>query len=117
MTFYNSRGNPIAYLENKDIYLFNGTPVAYIDRNTVYSFSGKHLGWFENGWIRDLNGDCVFSTENSTGVGPSIPVACVEPVPYVQQLQPEPCVQQVARARSVDTSSWSNLSGEAFFYQ
>ena len=61
ITFYDSHGKPTAYTEdNEHIYLFSGKPVAYIDGSSVYSYSGRHLGWFDEGWIRDNSGYCVF---------------------------------------------------------
>ena len=70
MTFYNSHGKPIAYLaDEQHIFLFNGRPVAYLYDNKVYGFNGHHFGWFEDGWIRDKRGRCVFFTEDASGSG------------------------------------------------
>jgi len=65
--FYDLNGSPTAYTEDgTHIYFFSGEPVAYFVDESVYSFTGVHLGRFENGWIRDNNGDCVFFTEYAT---------------------------------------------------
>ena len=60
-TLFDSQGNPVAYINYNDeatIYLCDGTPVAYLsDNNTVYGFNGNHLGWYEDGIIRNLNGE------------------------------------------------------------
>ena len=75
MTFYDSYGTPVAYTEDDEsIYLFKGNPVAYFYENKVYGYNGHHFGWYENGWVRDKNGRCVFFTENATGSGPIKPV-------------------------------------------
>ena len=116
MTFYDYHGVPVAYTEdNETIYLFTGEPVAYFYENTVYSFSGVHLGWFEDGWIRDLYGACVFYTENATGSGPVKPVKCVRPVKCVKYVKPVKCVREIKRVKAVNTLSWSRLSGTSFF--
>ena len=119
MTFYDLNGKPIAYLygDGKHIYLFNGKPVAYLQNNTIYGFNGHHIGWFDKGWIRDLNGNCAFFTEDARGSGPVKPVKHVTPVKGVTRVQPVKGVQHVQRVRSVDTLSWSSLSGEQFFNQ
>ena len=59
-TLYDLEGNPIAYIayDNNTIYLWNGTPVAYLEPDsTIYGYNGKHLGWFEQGVMRNLNGE------------------------------------------------------------
>ena len=103
MVFYDNRGRPTAYIEdNVHIYLFTGEPVAYLDRDAAYGFNGHQFGWFENGWVRDLDGCCVFFTENATGPGP------IKPVKHVKR---------VRRIKAAKKMSWSQLSGEAFFAQ
>lgn len=117
MTFYDSKGEPIAYLDDKDIYLFEGKPVAYINKNIVYSFTGKHLGWFEDGWIRDLYGNCAFFTKDAKGHGPIIPITSIKPIKSIQQIKPIKSIQSIPELRELDSLNWSSLSGEDFFYQ
>jgi hypothetical protein len=116
MTFYNKNGNPIAYTDDHvHIYLFSGKPAAYLDEDTVYGFNGKHIGWFENGWIRDLNGACVFFTESSTDSGLVKPVKHICPVKCVKHVLPVKCVKQIKRVRSINQLNWSIHSDESFF--
>lgn len=116
MTFYNCIGKPIAYTEDDgSIYLFSGEPVAYFSGTVIYGFNGKQLGWFENGWIRDLNGYCVFYSENASGSGPVKPVKNVCPVKSVKHIKPVKCVKQVKRVRAVNVIGWSSLSEVQFF--
>lgn len=104
--FYDKSGTPIAYMEDgKHIYLFSGKPVAYLSGNAVYSFLGSHLGWFENGWIRDKGGQCVFFTSDADG----------RPVKPVKQVKPVKGVKQVKPVKPVKSLSWSNLSEQQFF--
>lgn len=118
MTFYDSNGKPIAYLEEDGvhIFLYNGKPVAYLSEDAVYSFSGKHLGWFENGWIRDLRGRCVFFTNISTGSGPIKPIKQIKPVKGVKHIKPIKGVKQVRKVKAVKSLTW-NYSGVDFFNQ
>lgn len=116
MTFYNRYGLPIAY-EDNGIYLFNGKPVAYFDNSAVYAYNGKQLGWFENGWIRDLDGRCVFFTRGASGFGPLKPLTKLEPLKSLKQVKPMKFVKQDRKVRSVDQMAWSQLSGEVFFAQ
>lgn len=71
-TLFDSQGTPIAYINHNDdgtIYLWDGTPVAYLsDNNTIYGFNGSHLGWFEDGIIRNLNGEKSGFTKNTLSV-------------------------------------------------
>lgn len=118
MVFYDIHGRPTAYTEDDmHIYLFTGEPVAYLDRDTVYGFNGHQFGWFENGWIRDLNGYCVFFTENATGLGPLKPAKCACPVKSVKHVKPVKSVKSVRCVKTVRSLSWSQLSGLVFFAQ
>lgn len=119
MTFYDSHGEPIAYLYNDEIhiYLFSGEPVAYLHDNSVYGYNGHQFGWFENGWIRDLNGYCVFFTENASGSGPAKPAKYAKPAKSARYAKPAKCARQAKRAKAAKSLSWSALSGEQFFNQ
>lgn len=116
ITFYDKKGMPIAWLSDKDnetIYLFNGKPVAWISGTSVYSFSGTHLGFYENGWIYDNNGYCVYYTQKASG-GPVKPVKNVNPVRSVTKVKPVKSVKSVPPVRPVKKLSWSSNS-ENFF--
>ena len=118
MTFYDCNGKPVAYTEDgTHVYLFTGEPVAYFVEDAVYGFNGRQFGWYENGWIRDLRGCCVFYSENATGSGPVKPVKQVCPVKCVKHVMPVKCVREVCRVRAVNQLSWSTLSGTLFFAQ
>ena len=118
MTFYDSYGTPVAYTEDDEsIYLFKENPVAYFYENKVYGYNGHHFGWYENGWVRDKNGRCVFFTENATGSGPIKPVKKITPIKNVKRVRPVKNVKHVANVRPVNALSWSPLSGKQFFEQ
>ncbi|MFQ2194458.1 4-fold beta flower protein [Aeromonas jandaei] len=113
--FYSKSGSPIAYTEDgQHIYLFSGAPVAHLDGDAVYSFSGNHIGWFEDGWVRDLKGKCVFYTASATG-GPVKPVKKVKPVKSVKRVKPIKGVKKVKSVKAIKSLSWSPLSSEQFF--
>ena len=118
MILYDKYGEPFAYSEDDVyIYLFNGQPVAYFYNDTVYGFNGHQFGWFVNGWVRDLQGKCVFFTEYTTGPGPVKPVKKVRPIKSVKRVKPVRQVKQVRKARPVSSLNWSELSGAQFFEQ
>ena len=120
MVFYDNHGRPTAYTEDDvHIYLFAGEPVAYLDDDhwAYLEMYVEKFGWFENGWIRDLDGYCVFFTENATGSGPVKPVKHVCPVKHVKRVKPVKHARRVRRVKAVKKLSWSQLSGIAFFAQ
>ena len=113
--FYSKSGTPIAYSdEGENIYLFTGEPVAYISGDAVYAFSGEHIGWFEDGWIRDKSGGCVFFTQDAKG-GPVKPVKQVKPVKGVKHVKLVKGVKHVKSVKAVKSLSWSPKSGREFF--
>ena len=108
--FYNKTGQPICYLSGKDdetIFLFNGTPVAYIYNKSVYSFKGKHLGWYENAWIYDKNGYCIFYTEHASG-GPIKPVKRIAPVKSITRVVPIKSVKSIPPVRPIKRLQWGD---------
>lgn len=119
MTLYDSHGKPVAYIyeDNVHIYLFNGQPVAYLYGDAVYGFNGHQLGWFEDGWVRDLYGKCVFFTENATGSGPAKPIKHARPIKGVRHVKPVKCSRHAKVAKAAKSLAWSGLSGEHFFEQ
>ena len=117
MVFYDQHGHPLAYSEDRThIYLFSGEPVAYLDGDVVYGYNGKHYGWFVNGWIRDLNGYCVFYTEDAAG-GPAKPARQARPARSARYARPAKAAREARHARTVFVPSWSGLSGVQFFKQ
>ncbi len=119
MTFYDSHGNPTAYLydDGVHIYLFNGKPVAYLHDNAVYGYNGRQYGWFENGWIRDLNGYCVFFTESASGSGPAKPAKHAKPAKSARHARPAKSARHAKHAKAAKSLSWSKLSVAQFFNQ
>ncbi len=116
MTFYDSKGRPVAYSEDgENIYLFTGEPVAYIHGDLLYTYSGCQLGRFEKGWVRDLKGYCVFFTENAIG-GPLKPLKQLRPLKYLKQLRPLKGIRRIPYMKPLDQYGWSKLSGENFFF-
>ncbi len=116
ITFYNQNGQPIAYTKDEThIFLFSGEPVAYFRNDSVYSYSGRHLGRFEDGWIRDNNGDCVFFTDFATG-GPIKPTRRIKPIKSVKRVKPLKSVRQIKPIKPIKSLKWSLRSSEEFFY-
>lgn len=118
MVFYDNHGKPTAYTEDDmHIFLFTGQPVAYLSGDAVFGFNGRLLGWFNNGWIRDLNGYCVFYSENATGCGPSMPSRGSCPSKGSKASMPSKASMQSRCSRASDKTGWSPLSGKQFFAQ
>ena len=116
MTFYDMNGRAVAYCDDgESIYLFTGEPVAYIFGNLVYTYNGYQLGWFEKGWIRDLQGACVFFTENAIG-GMLKPLKKLKPLKYLKRLKPLKGIRRIPRIKPLNRFKWSHLSGENFFF-
>ena len=70
-TLFDVNGNPVAYIAYSDeetIYLWGGEPVAYLDDDSIYGFNGIHLGWYEDGVIRDHDGNIVGTNEKTAAV-------------------------------------------------
>ena len=116
--FYDKTGNPTAYTEDGiHIFLFSGKPVAYLEGDSVFSFTGVHLGWYEDHWVRDHKGNCVFFTDETTGGGPVRPSPGTKPLKSVKSQIPRKGVRQVRPTKAGKSLFWSVLSGAPFFRQ
>lgn len=116
VTLYDGTGSPIAYYEDGEhIFLFSGEAVAYLSNDAVYDYNGYQLGWFKDGWVRDLEGACVYFTDFATGSGPIKPVRKVRPVRHVKRVKPVKSVKHVKKVKPVNKLNWSTLSGIQFF--
>lgn len=115
--FYDRDGTPVAYTDdNRHIFLFDGTPVAYLHEGSFYSYEGVHLGVYEDGWVRDNGGHCVFFQRGAYG-GPLRPGRKMTPNRAIKQVIPVKKDRQVKPARFTRTTIWSNLSSVDFFKQ
>jgi mRNA-degrading endonuclease RelE of RelBE toxin-antitoxin system len=71
ITMFGRNGEPIAYVATDDdstIYSFAGEPLAYLDNDNVYGFNGMHLGWFEDGVLWNHQGQKVGFTQRTSPV-------------------------------------------------
>ena len=115
VVFYDQNGQPVAYAEHGiHMYLFSGKPIAYIDSGSVYSFSGRHLGWYQDGWIRDNNGDAVLFTPGARG-GPAKPGLAGLPGRAGKQGLPGKAGREARPGRPGFSGSWSGVSPKIFF--
>lgn len=115
LNFYNQNGKPIVYTDdNIHLFSFSGKPVAYIYGELVYTFAGKHIGFFIDGWIRDLNGYCVFFSENATG-GMLKPLKQLLPIKSPKHLLTVKSIRQFPNLTPVKRTAWSRYSDLDFF--
>ena len=115
VVFYDNEGCPIAYMDDGEhIYLFSGETKAYISEGVVYRYDGCPIGWYEDGWVRDLDGYCVFFTDNATGCGPSIPSRHSLPSRASRYSIPPRYSVRPIRSRGPNRNSWSSKSGIGF---
>ena len=113
--FFDLHGTPIAYSNNgKDIFLFTGECAAYLHLDSIYSYNGIHLGWYEDGWILDNHGYCVFFTKDSQG-GPMIPMKKMIPMKSIKQMKPMKGMKEMKPMKPMKSLNWSDKSGSSFF--
>lgn len=108
ISLFDSAGQPVAYIATDDdmtIYMWSGEPVAYLSGGNsinIYGFNGEHLGWFDNGIIRDHNGDAVGFMKGAVNMYTSY-----EPYKSYRQYKPYKAYQQYAPYKPYNSSSFS----------
>ena len=114
ISLFDKNGEPSAYVdvgdEDNTIYLWNGLPVAYLSSNggyyNVYGFNGNHLGWYEDGIIRDHDGDAVAFKEGAvSGV-----YTKYEPYKSYKKYKPYKSYKQYEPYKPYFSSNFSNES-------
>ena len=114
ISLFNSDGDAVAYIDTDDedntIYLWNGTPVAYLSPESnyynIYGFNGNPLGWFEEGIVRDEDGDAVgFQKGAVSGVYTNY-----EPYKSYKKYKPYKSYKKYAPFKPYFSNSFSNES-------
>lgn len=114
ISLFNSNGEAKAYIDTGDedntIYLWDGTPVCYLKHNSddcwhIYGFNGKHIGWFEDGIIRDHNGDAVGFQKGAVNMYTSY-----EPYKSYKQYKPYKSYREYAPYKPYYSNSFSRIS-------
>jgi mRNA-degrading endonuclease RelE of RelBE toxin-antitoxin system len=108
ITLFNSRGEPIAYIADKDentIFSFNGEPLAYLaEGNSIYGFNGKHLGWFEDQIVWDHLGQRVGFTKKTCPT-----LTQFEPFKGFKQYKPFKTFKQLVPLKPLKSSIVSSI--------
>lgn len=111
-TLYNTQGWTVAYIAYDDentIYMWDGKPVAYLDGEDIYGFNGKHLGWYQDGILRDHNGNIAGFNKNAASV-----TLAFEPFKAFKEFKPFMSFKEVAPFKPFYHSSASQYPLDAF---
>lgn len=115
ITLFNREGTAIAYIDTNEeltIFLWNGTPVAYLEKSSIYGFNGKHLGWFNDGIVRDHQGNGVGFIEGAVSK-----LTKLEPLKSLQKLTPLRSLQELEPLEPLSRDSWSRTPLDLFLLQ
>jgi len=88
-----------------------GNALGYIhDNQFLYGFSGRHCGWYENGIIRDLNGQVVAFMDGANDFpSPILPIRQIPPIPAISKIPPIPAIRQISRIKPIKKFGWSEV--------
>ena len=117
-TLFDSQGNARAYIDYDDdatIYLWNGKAVAFLENDgsdmCVFGFNGIFLGWYEDGIVRDKNGNAVGARNGATNM-----ITNIEPIKSIQEISPIRPITPITPIKPIFSNSWSSESLTAFLY-
>lgn len=111
-SLYNTEGQAIAYIDYDDeqtIYMWGGKPVAYLDGEDIYGFNGKHLGWYQDGILRDHDGNIAGFNKSAARV-----TLAFEPFKAFKQFKPFRSFKEFAPFKPFYRSSGSQYPLETF---
>ncbi len=112
ISLYDREGNAFAFIAVNDescVYLWTGKPFGYLLRANnelhIYSFQGKHLGWYDNGIVRDHDGNiAAFSKGTVTNV-----LLKLEELKGLKQLKPIKLTTELAPLKPLNTLYFSKV--------
>jgi hypothetical protein len=117
-TLFDSQGNARAYIDYDDdatIYLWNGKAVAFLENDgndmCVFGFNGNFLGWYEDGIVRDDNGNAVGARDGATNM-----ITSIEPIKSIQEISPIRPITPITPIKPIFSNSWSSESLTEFLY-
>lgn len=117
-TLFDSNGDARAYIdydEEATIFLWNGKPVAFLENDgsdmCVFGFNGNFLGWYEDGIIRNENGDAVGARKGAVNM-----VTSIEPIKSIQEITPIRPITPITPIKPIFSNSWSSQSLTEFLY-
>jgi hypothetical protein len=111
--YFDSRGAAVDYFDDDEtLYLWSGEPVAYMDEDNVFGFNGKHLGWRKDGVIYDHDG-CVVAAIASRL---KTPVAA-PPIKAFKDFKPFKAFKEFKPFKPFFGTAWSENPARSFFRQ
>ncbi|WP_292943833.1 4-fold beta flower protein [Olleya sp. UBA1516] len=117
-TLFDSQGNARAYIDYDDdetIYLWNGKAVAFLENDgsdmCIFGFNGIFLGWYEDGIVRDKNGNAVGARDGATNM-----VTNIEPIKSIQEISPIRPITPITPIKPIFSNSWSSEPFTEFLY-
>jgi len=123
ISLYDTTGQPIVYVDPacQGLYDAAGRLVGWFEEELLYATNGRYLGWLHQGWVYDRTGNPALFMATATG-GPNRPdVDTSQPTPcyWLQRAMPRRAAtrRQARPARRRRATSWSPLSGPAYFAQ
>jgi hypothetical protein len=117
-TLFDSQGNARAYIDYDDdatIYLWSGKAVAFLENDgsdmCVFGFNGNFLGWYEDGIVRDKNGNAVGARDGATNM-----ITNIESIKSIQEISPIRPITPITPIKPIFSNSWSSESLTEFLY-
>ena len=109
LSLFDSKGEPKAYIaEDLTIYSWDGDPMAYLvpssGKTDIYNFDGTHLGWFENGIIRDHDGNGVAFVKGAVNM-----VTSIEPIKSIKSIKAIKGIREIAPIKPIFGTQWSAI--------
>lgn len=107
---YGPNGDVVAWLDSPDaIRALDGGVIGWLYGDAVYTTAGSHVGYFNDGLLRDNNGDVVAWIEGASG-GPLKPIRSIRPVQPIRGIAPIRPIREIRNVRAMRSLSWSRMS-------
>lgn len=113
----NRRGGPVLRLLNSGEFLtYSNKYLGFLQNEAVYDYNGAQRAWFENGVLRDLQGNVIgFVNGASDPPAPLFPIARIPRIPPVPPIPPFRPFTQFQKFKPFKSMSWSAFDPVTIF--
>ncbi len=114
---HDQTGEAIAFIDDDNtVHIYrSGYVVAWLWGRHIFTFHGEHIGWFDDGWVRDHDGNAVAFSADASAPPKRMPMSPPELRKAKSKAPAKPSSRGELPQAPAFSGNWGLVSGNAFF--
>lgn len=114
---HDQTGEAIAFIDDDNtVHIYrSGYVVAWLWGRHLFTFHGEHIGWFDDGWVRDHDGNAVAFASNASAPPKRLPTFPPELRKAKSKAPAKPTSRGELPPAPAFSEAWGVVAGNAFF--